>query len=152
MVYLYKKGSDMMVKKNSPKRGDEKLLSILKTDGKLADDVRMEYLTLGNTFLDDFKENITLTSIELDDKYGYGIDTWNGFINYPMVKKYIQGFVKELISKSADANLIKGEGVRDSINVRKEMDKQNGDMQSERYIIFLLPKKIVEDEQYGNPA
>jgi hypothetical protein len=149
MVYLCKKGSDTMAKKNTANRGDERLLTIIKNDTKLEDDIRMEYLTLGNTFLDDFRTNITLTSIELDDKYGYGIDTWNGFINYPMIKKYIQGFVKELISKSADANLIKGEGVRDSINVRKEMDKANGDLQSERFVIFLLPKKIVEDEALG---
>lgn len=136
----------MMVKKAVTK--DDKLVSMIRDDTKLSNEVRIEYISLANTFTEEFSKNITLTSIELHDKYGYGIDTWNEFLNYPMVRKYVQGFVKEIISKKADASLITGEGTRDAIGVKKAMDKDTSDLESERFIVFLLPKKVEEVYDY----
>lgn len=125
------------------KKKDDGLLKLIQQDQSLEDELKMEFMTLANSYTDDFRANLFRTSIELDDLYPFGIHTWSTFLNHPPIKKFIQGFVNELISKSADTALAGGDGVRDAINVRREIDKQTEDYSGENFVVFRLPDKVV---------
>lgn len=133
-----KKGSDSVVKKTVK---DDRLIQIIKDDSKLAEDIRIEFLVLARSYLTEFKDNLSQTSLELDAKYGFGADTWRDFLQYPSIKKYIDGFMNELIAKNVDQALISGNGTRDAIGVKREMARTSDDHTNEMFVIFRMPDK-----------
>jgi hypothetical protein len=128
------------------KQVDDRLMSLIKDDTKLTHEVKMEYITLSRYFVSEFKSNIMLTSIELDEKYGFGIDVWKDFLANPVVKRYVDTFVKEIISKNTDNALSTGVGVRDAIGVKKELDRYSDANTNENFVVFMMPQK--EEEVY----
>lgn len=134
------------------RKTEGKLIDIVSMDTNLDPDQRLEFITLANSFMEDFDKNLALTSIDLNSKYGFGIDTWSVFMSHPPVKRYIQRFVRELISRQADNALMSGAGVRDAINVRKELEKQANEFTADNLIVFCLPKKNEEVYDYTDPT
>ncbi len=128
-----------MAKKTAPE--EQRLIQLIKQDAKIGPDIRMEYLTLAKEFLTDFKANIMLTSIELDEKYGFGIDVWKDFLLQPTIRKYNESFLSEMVGRTVDQALAKGEGTRDAIGVKRELDRQSGAMTNEMFVVFRLPDK-----------
>lgn len=126
---------------------DDKLITIIKNDSKIEPELMYEYLTLANRFSEDFKSNILLTSIELDEKYGLGVDTWQGFLKHPPIKKYIGSFVNEIVGKKANEALASGKGTRDAVGVIKELERYSDMHSNDKFIVFRLPDKI-KDEVY----
>lgn len=141
--YQEKRGCDGMSEKI-----ENRLIDIIKTDTKLDMDVRTEYLTLARSFIADFNHNMLLSSLELDDKYSFGIDAWSSFLNHPSIKKYVDGFVNELIARSADKSLVTGEKVRDSIGVKAHMEKVADRGTNFNFVVFRLPEKKEEIYEY----
>ena len=129
---------------------EDKLVEIVKNDVKLEHSVRFEYITLAKSFVEDFKNNLMLTSIDLNDKYPFGIDVWKEFLNYPAVKKYNEAFVDEIISRNTDASLISGEGIRDAVAVKKVLSDKGKEAKNENFIVFRLPDKEQEYELNGD--
>lgn len=133
------KGCDSVAKKQ-PKE-DQRLIQVIKQDPKIGPDIRLEYLTLAKDFLTDFKANLMLTSIELDEKYGFGIDVWKDFLNQPSIRKYNESFLSEMVGRTVDQALAKGEGTRDAIGVKRELDRQSGATTNEMFVVFRMPEK-----------
>lgn len=132
------------------KQTDERLIDLIKSDTKLSDEMRLEFLNLGRYFVNEFKDNLMLTSIDLDEKYGFGIDSWKDFLAYPTIKKYIDTFVKEIIGKNVDSSLASGVGVRDAIGVKKELDRYSDSSTNENFIVFMMPQKEEEVYQFDS--
>lgn len=128
---------------------EDKLVEIVKNDEKLDPSTRFEYITLAKAFVEDFKSNLMLTSIDLNDKYPFGIDVWQEFLGHPPIKKYNEAFVNEIISRNTDAALASGEGVRDAVAVKKALNDVGKEAKNENFIVFRLPDKENEYQLTG---
>ncbi len=136
--------------KKSEKIGENEseLIKKLKKDEKLREnpDFRMEMLALASLFLENFAENIYKTSIELNSSGGaysyYSIDAWKEFLNYPIVRKYIQSFKDEKVSMITDQGLAKGD--KDAASIKKVMEASGPSVNNSNYILIRLPEKREE--------
>lgn len=126
--------------KKAEKVKESKLLELIKSDSKLESEQKMMYLSYANLYLEDFAANIGLTSIELDEKYPSSIDEWKEFLEYPVVRQYIQSFKDERISKVADAGLMKGE--KDAIGIKKVMQQNGPAINNSNIVLIRVPEKV----------
>lgn len=126
--------------KKAEKVKESKLLELIKADSKLGSEQKMMYLSYANLYLEDFAINIGLTSIELDEKYPSSIDEWKEFLEYPVVRQYIQSFKDERISKVADAGLMKGE--KDAIGIKKVMQQNGPAINNSNIVLIRVPEKV----------
>lgn len=126
--------------KKAEKVKESKLLELIKADSKLESEQKMMYLSYANLYLEDFSNNIGLTSIELDEKYPASIDEWKEFLEYPVVRQYIQSFKDERISKVADAGLMKGE--KDAIGIKKVMQQNGPAINNSNIVLIRVPEKV----------
>ena len=122
------------------KKVENQLISLLKADEKLAKDQKKSYLANANLFLENFDKNIDKTSIELNKDIPIGIDTWKEFLNYPVVRKYIQGFKDEKIMKVADSGLMQGD--KNAIGIKKVMQGNGPAVNNSNIVIIRLPEKV----------
>ena len=126
--------------KKAEKVKESKLLELIRADSKLESEQKMMYLSYANLYLEDFAINIGLTSIELDEKYPSSIDEWKEFLEYPVVRQYIQSFKDERISKVADAGLMKGE--KDAIGIKKVMQQNGPAINNSNIVLIRVPEKV----------
>lgn len=126
--------------KKAEKVKESRLLELIKADSKLESEQKMMYLSYANLYLEDFAINIGLTSIELDEKYPSSIDEWKEFLEYPVVRQYIQSFKDERISKVADAGLMKGE--KDAIGIKKVMQQNGPAINNSNIVLIRVPEKV----------
>jgi len=126
------------------------LVEVIRTDKKLDEETRMEYLSLAQAFSELFRENIVKTSIELDEMYPFGMDVWQKFLSYAPVKRYIETFRNELISQSANVAMMTGTRSKDALAVKKELERENSDNTFENFVVFRLPDKENEYELTGD--
>ena len=132
----------MPVSKNPTKNIDKKenqLLVRLKEDTKLDKTTKMSYISIANIYLDNFDENINKTSIDMNKEYPLGIDTWKDFLNYPIVRQYIQSFRDEQISQIADKGLMEGD--KDAVSIKKVMQDKGPNINNSNIIVIRLPEK-----------
>lgn len=122
------------------KKVENQLISLLKADEKLPKDKKMSYLAIANLFLENFDKNIDKTSIELNKDIPIGIDTWKEFLNYPVVRKYIQSFKDEKIMKVADSGLMQGD--KNAIGIKKVMQGNGPAVNNSNIVIIRLPEKV----------
>ena len=87
-----KKGKDPSLSKNNILIKENELISKIKEDNNLSKQQKMSYISIANIYLSNFDDYINKTSVELDKEVPIGIDTWKDFLNYPIVRKYIQSF------------------------------------------------------------
>lgn len=126
------------------------LVEVIREDTKLDQDLKMEYLSLAQSFAENFKENIVKTSIELDEVYPFGMDIWQKFLNYAPVKRYIETFRNELISQSVNVSIMTGTRSKDALAVKRELERENSDNTFENFVVFRLPDKENEYELTGD--
>ena len=126
--------------KKAEKVKESRLLELIRADSKLESEQKMMYLSYANLYLEDFAINIGLTSIELDEKYPASIDEWKEFLEYPVVRQYIQSFKDERISKVADAGLMKGE--KDAIGIKKVMQQNGPAINNSNIVLIRVPEKV----------
>ena len=126
--------------KKAEKVKESRLLELIRADSKLESEQKMMYLSYANLYLEDFSINIGLTSIELDEKYPASIDEWKEFLEYPVVRQYIQSFKDEKISKVADAGLMKGE--KDAIGIKKVMQQNGPAINNSNIVLIRVPEKV----------
>lgn len=134
-----KKPSEVKVK-------ESELAKILAKDKQLGEDKpRLQlFLTLANFFDMNLKDNLTLNSFELDDKYfTSNVNAWAEFKQYPPVRKYITKFLEEQQYSEAMKTIIT-EGIaktKDALNVQSIIEgKQKAD-ENMNIIVFLMPQK-----------
>ena len=103
------------------KQKNNVLLDLIKNDEKLKlkenREQKMSYISLATLFMEKFDENINKTSIEMNNTIPVGVDTWKDFLNYPVVRKYIQSFRDEKIMNVADTGLMEGD--KNAVNIKK---------------------------------
>lgn len=130
-----------VIKKNIKKK-DNVLLELIKKDENLKKnrDQRMSYISLATLFMEKFDENINKTSIEMNNSIPVGVDTWKDFLNYPVVRKYIQSFRDEKIMNTADTGLM--EGNKNAVNIKKAMEGRGPAINNSNIILIRIPEKV----------
>lgn len=132
----------MPISKNSTNniaKKENQLLVKLRKDEKLDKTTKMSYISIANIYLDNFDENINKTSIDMNKEYPLGIDTWKDFLNYPIVRQYIQSFRDEQISQIADKGLMEGD--KDAVSIKKVMQDKGPTINNSNIVVIRLPEK-----------
>lgn len=128
------------VNTNVIQKKENGLIDLIKKDTKLDKQTRMSYEAIASLFLEKFDENLDKTSIEMNKSIPLGIDTWKDFLNYPVVRKYIQSFKDEKIVKIADKGLM--EGNKDAVNIKKVMEDKGPVLNNSNIVLIRLPEKM----------
>lgn len=130
--------------KSKIKQKNNVLLDLIKNDDNLKKkenrEQKMSYLSLATLFMEKFDENINKTSIEMNNTIPVGIDTWKDFLNYPVVRKYIQSFRDEKIMNVADSGLM--EGNKNAVNIKKAMENRGPAINNSNIILIRIPEKV----------
>lgn len=125
------------------KKKNNVLLDLIKKDETLNKkenrEQKMSYISLATLFMEKFDENINKTSIEMNNTIPVGIDTWKDFLNYPVVRKYIQSFRDEKIMNVADSGLM--EGNKNAVNIKKAMENRGPVVNNSNIILIRIPEK-----------
>ena len=125
------------------KKKNNVLLDLIKKDETLNKkenrEQKMSYLSLATLFMEKFDENINKTSIEMNNSIPVGVDTWKEFLNYPVVRKYIQSFRDEKIMNVADSELM--EGNKNAVNIKKAMENRGPVINNSNIILIRIPEK-----------
>lgn len=126
------------------KKKNNVLLDLIKKDETLNKkenrEQKMSYLSLATLFMEKFDENINKTSIEMNNSIPVGVDTWKEFLNYPVVRKYIQSFRDEKIMNVADSGLM--EGNKNAVNIKKAMEDRGPTINNSNIILIRIPEKV----------
>lgn len=126
------------------KKKNNVLLDLIKKDETLNKkenrEQKMSYLSLATLFMEKFDENINKTSIEMNNSIPVGVDTWKEFLNYPVVRKYIQSFRDEKIMNVADSGLM--EGNKNAVNIKKAMEGRGPAINNSNIILIRIPEKV----------
>lgn len=129
--------------KSKIKQKNNVLLDLIKNDDNLKKkenrEQKMSYISLATLFMEKFDENINKTSIEMNNTVPVGIDTWKDFLNYPVVRKYIQSFRDEKIMNVADSGLM--EGNKNAVNIKKAMENRGPVVNNSNIILIRIPEK-----------
>ena len=120
-----------------PKSKESILIKQLKEDTKLGKDQKMEYICIANQYLEKFDEYINKTSIDMNKEIPLGIDVWRDFLNYPVVRRYIQSFKDEQI---ADKGLMEGD--KNAVSIKKVMQDKGPVVNNSNIILIRLPEKV----------
>ena len=126
------------------KKKQNVLLDLIKNDDNLKKkenrEQKLSYLSLATLFMDNFGDNINKTSIEMDEVHPLGVDTWKDFLNYPVVRKYIQSFKDEKIMNVADTGLMEGD--KNAVSIKKSMEGRGPAINNSNIILMRLPEKV----------
>lgn len=125
------------------KKKNNVLLDLIKNDEKLKlkenREQKMSYISLATIFMEKFDENINKTSIEMNNTVPVGVDTWKDFLNYPVVRKYIQSFRDEKIMNVADTGLMEGD--KNAVNIKKAMENRGPTINNSNIVLVRIPEK-----------
>lgn len=117
----------------------------LSQDKELAKDKELQALFLSYAVLydSDLLENLQRTSFELDEKYvTLSPQTWFKFLKYPIVKKYIDGFLEESAEKMAQLTLAeRGGNTKDALTVQKQIEEKRKANDNASYIVMFMPQR-----------
>ena len=129
------------------KKKNNVLLDLIKNDEKLKlkenREQKMSYISLATIFMEKFDENINKTSIEMNNTVPVGVDTWKDFLNYPVVRKYIQSFRDEKIMNVADTGLMEGD--KNAVNIKKAMEDRGPTINNSNIVLIRIPEKVEFD-------
>ena len=100
----------------------------------------MFYISIFYFFLFFFDKYFHLTSILLNKEIPLGIDTWKDFLNYPIVRKYIQSFKDEQISQIADKGLMQGD--KNAVSIKKVMQDKGPIVNNSNIVLIRIPEKV----------
>ena len=127
---------------------ENELSKLLLADKQLKEntDLRQLYLTYSGLFVSNLNENLDKTSLELDEEYQTrNPSSWQKFLRYPVVKKFIDGFIDERSERSANKAIGTDMKARDAIKVKEQVEqKQKGDDNSNILVMFLPQKEYVD--------
>ena len=130
--------------KKKIKKKTNVLLDLIKNDENLKKpenrEQKMSYISLATIFMEKFDENINKTSIEMNNSIPVGVDTWKEFLNYPVVRKYIQSFRDEKIMNVADTGLMEGD--KNAVNIKKAMENRGPAINNSNIILIRIPEKV----------
>jgi len=119
------------------------LIDIVKKDGSLKKEDKLAFLSLAKLYENNFKENLSKTSLELDEDYETDSPAlWRKFLAHTSVTNLIEDYQYEVMGKKAMDVL--GEGMKDSnkaLKVKEAIDSKNKKENNSNIIVMLLPHK-----------
>lgn len=119
---------------------------LLMTDESLKKDAnkRMLFISMCKYFEEDLKENLDRTSFDLFDAYEGIVDSpaaWSEFIQYPVVKDYIDRFNNERASQAANKKLANSEmKTSDALKVKAHVEANTKKVDNSNIVVMLLPQ------------
>lgn len=137
---MAKRAKTLIKEKEKKEEIKSKLVDLLECDTTLDRDTKMSYVSMANLFLKKFDTYMNYTSLDMNKEIPLGIDTWKDFLNYPIIKKYIQSFRDEQIFKIADKGLMEGD--KSAIGIKKIMEERGPIVNNSNIIIIRLPEKV----------
>lgn len=133
---LFKKISAKMA---SVEDKENPLITNIQEDNKLDFLTKLKFSAMAKLLLKDFKDNITLSSLDLANKYfDYSADDWLAFLSTPVVKKYMAPFKNELALASVDNQLSQGKATSTTVALRNELER-NSRSSNAGLVVMLLP-------------
>lgn len=131
----------MAEKKKNDKDKQKQLVKLIHNDTKLTREEKMEYSAMADIYLENLKDNLNKTSIELNEVHPeIEIDVWREFLTVPVIRKYLQGFKDEQIATKADEGLMKGD--KDAVGIKKVMAAQGPVVNNSNIVLIRLPEKV----------
>lgn len=119
---------------------NRKLIDIILADDKLTEREKRTYEAMANLYLEDFKDNISKSSLQLAEIHPeYDADMWMDWQSYPPISKYIKRFRDDALRKVNDTALMTGDGTG-AVSVRKLLDKDSNEANM-RFVVFRLPDR-----------
>lgn len=101
-------------------------------------------MTLANFYEEDLKNNLFLTSFELDDKYAtYNYYAWSEFKQYPLVRNYTENFLHEMNLAEAQKTINFGGVTRtsDAMALQEMVEGKRMADKNTNVIVFLMPQR-----------
>jgi hypothetical protein len=128
---------------------ENELSKLLLADKQLKEDPekRQLYLTYAGLFMSNFSSNLDATSLELDEQYQTrNPSSWQKFLKYPVVKRFIDGFIDERSERTANKVIGTSEmKTRDALKVKEQAEiKQKGEDNSNIVVMFLPQKEYID--------
>lgn len=133
-----------MTKKKQEAPFKSNLENIINEDASMRPEIKSLYIEMSKDFDTDFSVNLFLSSIELQEKYPFGLDMWQRFTTHPTISKYLGTYSQELMNKKVDSDIMSGSGVRDAVAVKKELSKNAKSHDNFAFVIMYIPE---EDER-----
>ena len=127
---------------------DTELSKLIFADKQLKEDPerRQLYLTYSGLFMSELQHNLDLTSLELDERYETrNPSSWQKFLKYPVVKKFIDGFIDERSERSANKSIGTDMKARDAIKVKEQVEQRQKGEDNAHIIVMFLPQKEYSD-------
>lgn len=120
---------------------ESKLIIDLRADKNLAKDKdkKEEFIGLAYVFLENLKENLNKTSLELDEKTPVGVDLWREWLNYPIIRSYLQQFKDEKIENIVDSGLMRGD--KNLVGIKKILDNSGPQVNNSNIVLIRLPER-----------
>ena len=120
---------------------ESKLITDLRADKNLAKDKdkKEEFIGLAYVFLENLKENLNKTSLELDEKTPVGVDLWREWLNYPIIRSYLQQFKDEKIENIVDSGLMRGD--KNLVGIKKILDNNGPQVNNSNIVLIRLPER-----------
>lgn len=119
------------------------LFDLLSEDKNLTGDSKMLYLSLATFFEQDFTENLYLTSVELDSKYGTNTPTaWRKFLSLTTVKNFLEDFRDEDMEVASNRALT-GTPLKasEALKLKKKLDEKKNVEDNSNIVVMLMPQK-----------
>lgn len=121
------------------------LEQIIVEDGSLKDDKdkKMLFKSLAVMFSGDLVENLDLTSIELDEKYGTSNPVgWRKFLNHSSVKRFVDSFLNERAEKAAMKQIGGGSSkASEALKIKEMVDSKTYKEDNSNIVVVFLPQK-----------
>jgi hypothetical protein len=120
---------------------ESKLITDLRADKNLAKDKdkKEEFIGLAYVFLENLKENLNKTSLELDEETPVGVDLWREWLNYPIIRSYLQQFKDEKIENIVDSGLMRGD--KNLVGIKKILDNNGPQVNNSNIVLIRLPER-----------
>lgn len=118
----------------------KKLIEIILADDRLTEKEKRTYEAMANLYLENFKDNINKSSLQLAELYPtYDADMWMDWETYAPISKYIKRFRTDSLRKMNETALMTGDGTG-AVSVRKLLDKDSNEGNM-RFVVFRLPDR-----------
>ena len=122
---------------------DYGLSVIIENDGSLDSEDKIVYMSLANLYEKDFKNNLGLTSLALDEKYQTNQPSlWQRFLAHTSVRNFIDEYIYEDVEKKAMMAI--GSGITDSnkaLKAKEVIDKKKKREDNNMVVVLRLPEK-----------
>ena len=130
------------------KEKDYGLLKVIDNDAGLTKEERLEFKSLARLFQKDFKNNLSKTSLELDeDLKTNNPSMWRKFLSHMSIKNFIDDYLYEDMEKKAIDAMSGKSGYKESskaLKIKQVVDEKKKGEDNSNFVLVMLPSKEVD--------